>query len=285
MSFDGRYVAYNLEHDIFVRDRDKNSTGVFDQVYQDIKVTVTTDNNPIDGFSYGPSISANGRYVAFTSHATNLVPVDTNGVGDIFVYDTANMELKRISAPQTSWEQSNKDSWYPSISTDGSCVVFTSDATNLIATDTNNRTDVFTVSLDLDSPIDTIPPTAPAGLHSANSGPNWLNLAWNPATDNTIVGQYSVYRGTDSSGPFTKVGTVNGNVYSYWDTTLTPSTSYYYYVQAQDEDGNLSAVPTPVQLNTPAILTTSPTAVSVAAGSEYSVARLNDGSAWALDLG
>ena len=290
---DGRYVVFtsratnlvaddtNGSEDVFVHDRDADNDGTFDETYQDTKLTVTVDGNPVNGYSYEPSISEDGRYVAFTSGATNLSPYDSNSANDIFLCDTSNMVLKRVSAPPLGGD-ANGASWYQAISGDGSSVAFTSEATNLAAGDTNYRSDIIAVSLDLDSPPDCTPPTAPTGLQAADSGPGWINLAWNPATDDNNIVQYAVYRGTDISGPFTNIANLYGSVYSYWDTVLSSSTSYYYYVLAKDEDGNVSAVPTPVQLNTTAVPNAvSLAAVPVTAGYEYSLARLDDGSAWA----
>lgn len=280
MSSNGQYMAYSSGNDIYVRDRDVNSTGVFDQVYRNTKLTVSINGGLADSYSYKPSISGDGRYVAFTSHATNLVPYDTNASGDIFVVDTDDMVIKRVSAPIFGGE-TDYDNWYQALSADGSMVVFTSDSTNLVTGDTDDDTDIFAVTLVLDSPPDNTPPSSPAGLHSITSGPSWMSLGWNPATDNNRVILHSVWRGTSIDGPFDEIGTVYGNVYSYWDSNLSPSTTYYYYVQAQDEDGNVSAVAAAAPFETPALPGTAPDVVPLTAGAEYSLARMNDGTVWA----
>jgi Tol biopolymer transport system component len=94
------------------------------------------------GVSSGPSISATGRYVAFDSEATNLVPGDTNGVADVFVRDLAAGTTERVSVASDG-TQANGPSTAPKISRDGRFVVFKSDATNLVPGDTNGVTDVF----------------------------------------------------------------------------------------------------------------------------------------------
>jgi Tol biopolymer transport system component len=71
----------------------------------------------------GPSISANGRYVAFFSDATNLVPHDTNGVGDIFVRDLRTGRAERVSV-LSSGGQFARETEAPVISADGCCVAF-----------------------------------------------------------------------------------------------------------------------------------------------------------------
>ncbi|HEY0501050.1 MAG TPA: hypothetical protein VGD48_35265 [Kutzneria sp.] len=105
-------------------------------------VSATIDGGPSVGLSGAPSISADGRYVAFTSSATNLVPGDTNRANDVFVRDRQTGAVTRISVDSTGL-QANNSSGSPSISGDGRFVVFTSDATNLVAGDTNKARDVF----------------------------------------------------------------------------------------------------------------------------------------------
>jgi uncharacterized repeat protein (TIGR01451 family) len=90
----------------------------------------------------GPSISADGRYVAFDSQASNLVKGDTNGAIDVFVHDRLTGTTERVSVASSA-TQGNGDSTHPSISADGSRVAFGSFATNLVQPDTNNSSDVF----------------------------------------------------------------------------------------------------------------------------------------------
>jgi Tol biopolymer transport system component len=87
------------------------------------------------GDSFEPAISADGRFVAFGSAATNLVPGDTNGVGDVFVKDRVSGAIERVSV-RTTGEQGTDGSGNPFISADGRFVVFASNAP-LVAEDTN----------------------------------------------------------------------------------------------------------------------------------------------------
>src|SRR5581483_2982226 len=89
-----------------------------------------------------PRLSADGRTVAFASAAANLVPGDTNGVTDAFVFDRAARTVERVSLGPGGVE-GDHDSAAPAVSADGRFVAFASDATNLVPTDTNRRTDVF----------------------------------------------------------------------------------------------------------------------------------------------
>ncbi len=95
-----------------------------------------------NGVSSLPSTSADGRFIAFASEASNLVDNDTNGVTDVFVRDRVSGITMRVSV-DSSGTQVNGTSSYPSISADGRYIAFESDATNLVPGDTNEMTDVF----------------------------------------------------------------------------------------------------------------------------------------------
>jgi Tol biopolymer transport system component len=86
-----------------------------------------------------PSISADGRYVAFHSTATNLVSGDTNALPDIFVRDRQTGTTYLLSRDSAGGEGSAE----PAISGDGRYVTFNSDATNLVSGDTNGAYDIF----------------------------------------------------------------------------------------------------------------------------------------------
>jgi Tol biopolymer transport system component len=97
---------------------------------------------PADGASSQPAISANGRYVAFASTASNLVAGDTNGVSDVFVADLDSGTITRVSVAHGG-VQANAASTAPAISGDGSTIAFDSSATNLVSGDHNGVADVF----------------------------------------------------------------------------------------------------------------------------------------------
>lgn len=142
---DGRYVSFescasnlvpndtNNKCDIFVRDR---LTG------QTERVSISSTGIQGDGHSQRPAISADGRYVAFSSFATNLVSNDNNSHLDVFHRDRLLGLTTRVSV-SSSGEEANSSSINPSISSDGRFVAFSSHATNLIPGDTNNAFDVF----------------------------------------------------------------------------------------------------------------------------------------------
>lgn len=92
--------------------------------------------------AYSPAISADGRWVAFASDASNLVPGDYNHRRDIFLRDLTTSRIIRVSVSSTG-QQGNADSYNPSVSADGRYVVYDSFASNLVPDDRNRQGDVF----------------------------------------------------------------------------------------------------------------------------------------------
>ena len=99
------------------------------------------DQGNDDSFWY-PSISADGRYVGFSSGASNLVDGDTNAGWDVFVRDREAGTTERVSVTSDGG-QGNGRSAYSAFSADGRYIAFASIATNLVGTDTNGYADVF----------------------------------------------------------------------------------------------------------------------------------------------
>src|SRR4030066_104934 len=95
------------------------------------RVSVASDGSQGNNYSDWPSISADGRYVAFTSRASNLVCGDTNRYVDTFVHDRQTGSTQRVSVASDG-RQGNKGSGSPSISTNGRYVAFASGASNLV---------------------------------------------------------------------------------------------------------------------------------------------------------
>ncbi|MEI6501627.1 MAG: Ig-like domain-containing protein [Armatimonadota bacterium] len=145
ISGNGRYVAFvswdstvvagdaNAKGDIFVYDR---TTGVT------TRASVATGGTPTNDWSFYPSISADGRYVAFSSYATNLVAGDFNHANDVFIRDRTAGTTTRVSLTN-SGTQASLYSDYPSISADGRYVSFDSWASNIVLGDSNAVADVF----------------------------------------------------------------------------------------------------------------------------------------------
>jgi Tol biopolymer transport system component len=145
ISADGRYVVFmsyasNLAPgdtgnfgDIFIRDRQNGTTE---------RVSVDANGAEADSDSGEPSISLDGRYVAFHTFATNLVENDSNGVHDIFLHDRQTGIVERVSV-DSAGAQGNEGSVYPSVDAGGNVVTFMSFASNLVSDDTNSQSDVF----------------------------------------------------------------------------------------------------------------------------------------------
>jgi Tol biopolymer transport system component len=101
---------------------------------------LTADGSVPNGFVGPFAVSANGRWIAFESAATNLVPHDTNGASDVFVFDRLLKTTVRASVSSTGAQAKNR-SGTPSISADGRYVAFESTADNLVPDDTNGEPD------------------------------------------------------------------------------------------------------------------------------------------------
>jgi Tol biopolymer transport system component len=174
ISADGRYVAFesiatnlvpgggNGSIHIFVHDRDLDGDGIYDEpgAVSTVRVSVNSLGGEGNDDSSSASISADGRYVAFESLATNLVPGGSNGSIHIFVHDRdadGNViydEPGGISTVQVSVDsagsEGNGNSSSSSISDDGRYVAFESLSTNLVADDNNGSADVFVHDRDAD---------------------------------------------------------------------------------------------------------------------------------------
>jgi Tol biopolymer transport system component len=145
ISPDGRFVVFysdasnivpgdtNNTDDIFVRDTLTNTT---------TRVSLDSAGNQANSFSYSPSLSDDGRFVAFYSDASNIVPGDTNSSLDIFLRDTLTNITTRVSV-DSAGNQGNDDSEAFFISADGRFVVFDSLASNIVPGDTNSSRDIF----------------------------------------------------------------------------------------------------------------------------------------------
>jgi Tol biopolymer transport system component len=145
ISADGRFVAFesssqlvpadhNGQRDIYVHDRVTGRT---------TRVSVTSTGAEATGSSYGPTISADGRFVAFSSDAEDLVGNDSNVVSDIFVHDRQTGRTKRVSLRTDGSQAIGGDSSNPSISPDGRWVAFGSFAGDFTAGDIGPDWDVF----------------------------------------------------------------------------------------------------------------------------------------------
>lgn len=144
LSADGHYVAFasdadnlvtgdtNGYGDVFVHDRASGAN---------VLVSAATNASSADGYSTEPGISADGRYVVFTSGADNLAAGDTNEAQDVFLRDLQTETTTLLSVNSSGTGPGNRDSYSPSLSADARYVLFRSKATNLTAgsfTDSEN---------------------------------------------------------------------------------------------------------------------------------------------------
>ncbi|MDR4484687.1 MAG: FG-GAP-like repeat-containing protein [Nitrospirales bacterium] len=223
LSADGRFVAFdsasinlvpgdtNGARDIFVHDRQTGLT---------TRVSVSSTGAEANGGSSYPRISANGRFVAFTSYASNLVNGDTNGVDDVFVHDRQTGQTTRVNVSSAGVEAapSTCDCFGPAISGNGRFVAFTSNASNLAPGDTNDGGpgseggDIFVH--DLSSSTSSIP------AHNDLNGDGKTDLVWrnsgNGATalwlmNGTGIGSFGFPGGVPLIWQIAGVGDVNGD--------------------------------------------------------------------------
>src|SRR5215211_6764520 len=145
ISAHGRFVAFQSKaenlgpggggvYDVFLRNRKTGTTEL---------VSHALGGGPSNDYSDVGGISADGRFVTFSSEAFNLVQDDANGrTSDVFVWDRETEENELVSV-NSNGEQGKRDSFASSISADGRSVLFSSNAHNLVPRDLNGRTDTF----------------------------------------------------------------------------------------------------------------------------------------------
>lgn len=136
ISYDGRFIGidrawyvpeYGISNQAFLLDRSTSKVEM---------VSLTSQGLYANGPAGGPEVSDDGRYVAFASLASNLVPEDRNGYYDVYIKDLWTNTLTRESV-STSGRPGNGDSWWPGMSADGQVLVFDSGAQNLTPYDTD----------------------------------------------------------------------------------------------------------------------------------------------------
>jgi len=144
LSANGRYVSFesvatnlvendtNGVRDVFVRDRQLRTTS---------RVSLHTSGTQANESSGFAKIAGNGRFVVFTSLASNLVDDDTNGVRDVFVHDVERHETSRVSVGPSGVE-GDKESDIPGISADGQTIVFETESA-LVPNDDNEASDIY----------------------------------------------------------------------------------------------------------------------------------------------
>jgi len=144
ISTTGRWVAYSsVASNLIAGDSGIEDVFVFDRLQKNNRlVSVNQDGESGDSASFEPSISGNGRWLAFRSFASNLVVTDGNPFGDIFLTDRIKGQTTRVSASSDGGD-GNGESYAPALSANGRWLAFASAANNLLAGDDNGVDDVF----------------------------------------------------------------------------------------------------------------------------------------------
>lgn len=197
ISADGRFVAFqsgapdlvpgdsNAQIDVFVHDRQTTTT---------TRISVSTAGIQGNGASYSPSISGDGRYVAFHSAASNLIGGDTNNSFDVFVHDRQTGTTTRASV-SSSGVQATSSSSYAAISGDGRYVAFQCGAANLVTGDTNATFDIFVRDLQTSLTTRVSLDSAGAQSNGASVNPaisgNGLVVAFHSAATNLVVNDFN----------------------------------------------------------------------------------------------
>jgi Ca2+-binding RTX toxin-like protein len=183
----------NGKEDIFLKDLTDGTV---------TRLSTATDGAQANGGSYAPQFSSDGRFVMFESNASNLVAGDTNGKIDVFLKDRLNGTVTRLSTAANG-DQGNDGSYYARFSQDRRYAVFESDATNLVANDGNNQTDLFLVNLFYKANAAAIVEgrfiETTLGVGNASS----VSVAWGDGTSTTqapVAGKVSLHHAYASAG-------------------------------------------------------------------------------------
>jgi len=240
LSENGRYVAFassannlvtgdtNSVRDIFVHDRETSQT---------TRVSIASDGTQANKLSDPPVISADGRYVTFASHATNLVNGDTNGATDIFVHDRQTGQTSRVSVASNGSQSSSFSVW-PVISADGNLIAFESQANNLVDGDTNDEWDIFVRGSDSSCTAKPAKPTPKSPADHATTSKTRVKLKWNAAncaeTYNVKIQDAATGKTVDSATGLTEL--------KYKTVTLTKGKTYKWFVQAVNGNGKTKSV-------------------------------------------
>ena len=187
---DGRYVFFSSEaSNLVANDTNGNIQDLFVRDFQTGVTTLVSVNSAGtgsgNGESFQPAFTPDGRYVAFASDASDLVPNDTNGTArDIFVRDLQTGTTTLVSVNAVGTGSGNGSSTWPRISADGRYVAFVSLATDLVVTnDTNGGFDLFV--RDLQTGTTTLVSVNAAGTGTGNQGSD--QQAWTMSADGRYV--------------------------------------------------------------------------------------------------
>ncbi|MDT5295109.1 MAG: hypothetical protein QOJ76_1989, partial [Acidobacteriota bacterium] len=207
LSADGRFVAFqSAANDLVANDTNKNSFPIrFTDVFvRDLQAGTTTlvsinsaGTDSGDDVAFQPAISGDGRYVAFLSMSRDLdadisKPVDS---GDIYVRDMQTGRTRMVSVSRTGDAGSNGDTRFPSISADGRFVAFESTGDNLVASDANDRRDIFATAVNGQVRF-----SSGAYVVGESGGAATITLTRNAAGSGPVIVSYGTHGGSAASG-------------------------------------------------------------------------------------
>ncbi len=222
ISADGRYVVFASTATNLVAGDDPDTIAyeIFVKDLKTDKITrlISRNRGASDtGSDTAPSVSADGSQIAFASDHSDLVPGDTNGVYDVFVWNRSTGKITRISVSSAGAEGSHPSdpaygrSYQPQISADGTSVVFLSGADNLVKGDTNNIDDIFLHTLK--DHRTTRVSVGPNGQQTTDANPFGDASASNPSI--STDGRWIAYDGFALKGLVKQDTGVTDQVYVY----------------------------------------------------------------------
>jgi len=220
ISSSGRYVAFestaanlvggdtNAKKDVFLRDGEERTTE---------RVSMGSGGAQGNGDSYGASISDDGRYVTFTSAASNLVSGDTNGAADAFVYDRSARTVDRVSVSEGGGQLSSGGN-DPAISGDGRYIAFVTrsaaitgvqcpDLPEGVAPDTNGVEDIYAYDRSLKRTVQVVSSTS--WDQCRETGQEIISTANGPSV-NPSMSKDGAYVAFESTATYLVSGDTNG---------------------------------------------------------------------------
>jgi Tol biopolymer transport system component len=241
ISRDGRYVAFASYADDLVAGDANDRQDIFrwDRVTGDIvKVTASGLGGGTDEDSYDPSISADGQRITYSTEATNVDTDDDNGFADMYVWEAGSGLAERVSVDTTGGDP-NGSSEAGVLSADGTHLVFTSTASDLVVDDTNGVRDVFRRNLVDDTTVLVSQP--PVGVANALSGQGTVSadgryVAFSSAADNLVAGG-SPDNGTTNA--FVRDMITGTTVLVSKDRLSGPTDAFSYPPTSVSDDGRL----------------------------------------------
>jgi hypothetical protein len=223
ISDDGRYIAYHYrnyskgtDYLVYLHDRENE-----DPVTANKLISVTPTGEAA-GRSVFPSVSGDGRYVAFESSSNFLVTNDENNSEDIFLYDRTNGSIRLVSQSYNGTEAAG-GSEIPAINGDGSIIGYSSYTDLLVSDDFNNQKDIFVTTI-LEPTVPTWPNDSKISV--IDKGETYVTLSWTPANDQQGISSYKIEYGVNQSR------TVSGMTTSVKIDGLEPGKRYTFNIQA-----------------------------------------------------